>query len=354
MIRHFRSRRGFTLVELLVVIAIIGVLIGMLLPAVQSVREAARRSQCLNNMRQLGMAAHNYESALGTLPFGVLIKPGSPTRKEMADSRFQDHQSTGALVAMMPFLELQNLADQFDPIAFNARELLRSNGYVNINAWNQGTSDPLTPGRGAGVAFGLGRRVEIFLCPSDNGFTPSELLGVPIYGVEGTVPGFGLGYRISAKNPSAELGLSSYVPNIGAICMMEELTDDLEKQGFAGHHGPMRNRDSDPINHILDGSSNTILFGENVGRNTPFQNTRWSWVLGGVSVGQPSYYERVDNNFGTTIESVDYQFGSAHPGTVGLVRCDGSTVSFAREAGSDDTLMRSLSGVANGGVTTEF
>src|SRR3954447_16397351 len=65
-----RSRRGFTLIELLVVIAIIAVLIALLLPAVQSAREAARRSQCINNLKQIGLSMHNYESSNSSLPYG--------------------------------------------------------------------------------------------------------------------------------------------------------------------------------------------------------------------------------------------------------------------------------------------
>ena len=80
-VRIHRSRSGFTLIELLVVIAIIAVLIALLLPAVQAAREAARRAQCVNNLKQLGLALHNYVSANNTLPPGRIWSggPGFPT-----------------------------------------------------------------------------------------------------------------------------------------------------------------------------------------------------------------------------------------------------------------------------------
>ena len=106
-----RSRNGFTLVELLVVIAIIGVLVGLLLPAVQAAREAARRMSCSNNMKQLGLAIHNYHSAYNQLP-----TQGAGTTHEGAGifngSRLYNNASLSAFVGMLPFIEQQTLWEQ--------------------------------------------------------------------------------------------------------------------------------------------------------------------------------------------------------------------------------------------------
>jgi prepilin-type N-terminal cleavage/methylation domain-containing protein len=104
-----KRARGFTLVELLVVIAIIGVLVALLLPAVQAAREAARRSQCSNNFKQLGLAMHNYHDTLGTFPPGVL-SPG-------LNANFNPIATSGQsfLIPLLPFMEQKPLYDQVQP-----------------------------------------------------------------------------------------------------------------------------------------------------------------------------------------------------------------------------------------------
>jgi len=98
-------RRGFTLVELLVVIAIIGILIGLLLPAVQSVRAAARRISCSNNLHQIGLGLHNYHAALGSFPPGG-IEPRSP--------KWPNGRQLAWSVFLLPYIEQQALYDSLD------------------------------------------------------------------------------------------------------------------------------------------------------------------------------------------------------------------------------------------------
>src|SRR3954470_21156461 len=103
MSRRPQTRTGFTLIELLVVIAIIAVLIGLLLPAVQSAREAARRAQCVNNLKQLGIALHNYHDSALTFPPGTINFAGLWTGPR-----------TTFMVHLYPFLEQGNLFNSFN------------------------------------------------------------------------------------------------------------------------------------------------------------------------------------------------------------------------------------------------
>ncbi len=113
MICSLRSgRRGFTLVELLVVIAIIGVLVGLLLPAVQQIREAARRTQCQNNLKQLGLAAHNFESAHKRFPPGCISGYNGFDDPIGGDSfSFTNASWVGHLIFLLPYIEQQALYD---------------------------------------------------------------------------------------------------------------------------------------------------------------------------------------------------------------------------------------------------
>lgn len=220
-----KNRFAFTLVELLVVIAIIGILIGMLLPAVQSVREAARRSACTNNVRQMALAMLNYESARQTLPPGINITDfdrTTSTRHHLG--RF----SWGTFI--LPQLEQAAIYDRLQPRYGTLAALLDS---------PEGLAAAQTP-------------LSIFRCPSDDGPRLNDVRLVEL---------------VAGGNQLVETALSNYVVNNNAGLPMwsqvdiEEVSVSDEETllgAFAGSSGGKGLK----LARFTDGTSSTILVGE--------------------------------------------------------------------------------------------
>jgi prepilin-type N-terminal cleavage/methylation domain-containing protein len=126
------SREAFTLVELLVVIAIVGILIALLLPAVQAAREAARKSHCKNNLKQIGLAMHNYQLSLGSFPTGYLYRPDP-----------QGNQAGfGWAALILPYLEHENVHEEFD---FNVPVFARGTESRANGTWMLIYAPPILP-----------------------------------------------------------------------------------------------------------------------------------------------------------------------------------------------------------------
>src|SRR5262249_12803587 len=228
-----RLSRGFTLIELLVVIAIISILIGLLLPAVQKVRAAAARAKCSNNLKQLGLAAHNHEGVSGHFP------PGRP-------------QTPGPFRGSTVFVYLLPSAKQ-DP-------LVRMWDFVNLA--NNTTNDPKTS-RTATV-------VRIYVCPADIfPENPFLLQGGSGNGI--TYPGYYAGGSYAGN-----AGTFSYYP--GDIPNPPGATGMLFTTGPSS--APTQNQQPVRIAGVTDGTSNTLLFGEKNHRDVKFEQLASSGANG--------------------------------------------------------------------------
>lgn len=235
--------RGFTLVELLVVIAIIGILIALLLPAVQAAREAARRSECSNKLKQIGIAMHNYHDTFKVLPSGT-INPGNEVDASLPQYTPQHLASVlnhSGHMLILPFMEQQALYDQID---FN----ICSSGFVE----------------GSGVLAGgwpnantplMNVLIPAYLCPSDRGDERGALATTnPQYIADGQRH---TNYALCAGSHSNGWENGTYWSNYSSSTgsLMDGRTG-VPYRGAFGHNGAAKFRD------FRDGLSNTVIVGE--------------------------------------------------------------------------------------------
>ncbi len=333
-----RLRRGFTLIELLVVIAIIAILIALLLPAVQQTREAARRTQCKNHLRQIGLALHNYHDTHAAFPPGYIVRNIASAAMAPAESAVGGPGfAWGSMI--LPMLEQGPLYNRLD--------------------FSRNSQDP--------VNIDLARTVlPVFRCPSDP--APDTFV---VTDTGGTT------YELASSNYVGIFGYGSVTMHAG----------QPQERGLFYRNSSTRIRD------VLDGTSNTIMVGERMHRheftrvsdvNAPMYqapadaNSTWYAAIPNVArpsgmtnmmigmnpmmanewqgslvlghIGQSMGMMRMHRTPNTTNHIV--HFSSAHEGGVQFILADGS-VHFLSENVSYD-IFRNLGQIADGNVVGAF
>jgi prepilin-type N-terminal cleavage/methylation domain-containing protein/prepilin-type processing-associated H-X9-DG protein len=264
MVRRRSRWSGFTLIELLVVIAIIAVLISLLLPAVQSAREAARRAQCTNNLKQMGLALHNYENSVGAFPpagestyFGGQF--GTPTYPE---TQFVDG-SYSPLARILPYIEGMS---SFNAINFNL-------DYNDLSGAN---------------FTGASTVIAVFLCPSavrEGDATDSIDPAEAALGVGSAAAGHGYGVQDYGATPYVDIdpnGLRGGLGSSPTAPFRNKLSrvDGMLKQGKTR------------LSEVTDGLSNTIAIAEDAGRDARYQSPYLEQdMIGSTPKGDPLIVE---------------------------------------------------------------
>jgi prepilin-type N-terminal cleavage/methylation domain-containing protein/prepilin-type processing-associated H-X9-DG protein len=342
------GKGGFTLIELLVVIAIIAVLIGLLLPAVQKVREAAARMSCQNNLKQIGLAAFNYESAYGTFPPGNIVSPNAPGNNYTFGQPFAGPY-TGVMVFLLPYMEQSNVynlvlatppTSAYGKISPNGKDYFNPSG--TTGAWAYWTPPfdyaagvPPQFQNGTGYSHVADAHIKSFECPSDNLYSSMATYpnGGPIDGFWVSGGKFWIDYIADYPGFGHETGRTNYVGNAGYLGD-DTGTNATRYKGIYHTNIPTK------IADVLDGTSNTVAFGETVGNGG--LGVPRDFVLTWFGSGTMA------TAWGITDPPRWYKYGSKHTGVVQFAFADGSVRPISK--GANTTMFYYATGMADGAV----
>lgn len=336
LVHKSAKRTAFTLVELLVVIAIIGILVGLLLPAVQAAREAARRTQCSNRMRQLGIACQNFADVRKAFP---------PANGKLSpDEKDRNSRKTGNwshLAFLTPFVERETLKDLLDPNFAYDQQTQQVRDFLES-----------TP-------------IEEFKCPS---FSPTQPVNVGDFGGGESIESGVAGHYLAVLGANTDAYPNNDIPNYcGGGNRVDESSPYEMLENSAGNgrchvggegkvatNGVITFDSKISFRRITDGTSNTFIMGEAAFGEPNNQGTRGWWV------GAATTWFYTAHNLTYPINSAsrpgpihnDVGFGAEHPGGCHFLMADAS-VQFITE----DTDLRTLYALASragGEVTGDF
>jgi len=239
------KRSAFTLIELLVVIAIIAILIGLLLPAVQKVREAAARMACSNNLKQLGLAAHNYESAFGKIPPSLIVDIGNPPGGAGQPGFPYPAIAHSWAISLLPYIEQENL-------------------FRNYNMAFPWFSSPSTvPGTPNNLAVSA-VPIKTFICPSTPRSGGNVITGTFSFGATFPIRAGVTDYATNSSINPGSITFFGYPAGTSQTTTFSSMRPSLKGAGLAALAATPS--ETIPITSVTDGTSNTILLCEDAGR----------------------------------------------------------------------------------------
>lgn len=332
MKRHsqIQRRRGFTLIELLVVIAIIAILVALLLPAVQQAREAARRTQCKNNLKNIALASHNYHDVHKRFPVAPKFKNQLVGSSHSAD--YFDNQHVGVMAVMLPYMEQINLY-----------ESIRTDVNIKKKPSTHGPGTPPNDGDvrtywSHGASWTAAQtRISSYLCPSDDG--RGDRSCIDVYAFDSGAPGpktgdnrptinawffggqgqnFGATNYLGCSGPGSVNMRLTPADNTGGDQWHTQITN-LGETNWNEYLGMYDGRERRRIRDVLDGTTNTVAFGEITGGDS------YTYMWMGSSSCPTTMRSGAFAQFGFLPSSdAVWNFSSKHTGGFQVAMGDGS------------------------------